>query len=268
MRQAHQQGGYVDWAHLRPSQWEFPLDAAERQIDFADIMTHTQLPRDLQLWYALLNCGFEIPACAGTDRIQPTDPIGHQRVYVRPEARLSYESWMQSLKQGRSFVTNGPMLRLNVNGLEPGGRIPVDRKATAVVKARASSQVPFDRLEIIVNGEVADSAGSTEDRRSAEVTFHYPVRESAWVAARCIGKSHSELFYSHPVFAHTNPVYIQQGEDRIGKAESARYLLGFLRKLEAWALGEAHFADASQKAKAIGTIRRGIDYFETIIKGA
>ena len=268
MRQAHQQGGYVDWAHLRPSQWEFPLDAAERQIDFADIMTHTQLPRDLQLWYALLNCGFEIPACAGTDRIEPTDPIGHQRVYVRPEARLSYERWMQALKQGRSFVTNGPMLRLNVNGLEPGGRIAVDRKTTAVVKARASSQVPFDRLEIIVNGEVAHSAASTEDRRSAEVTFNYLVGESAWVAARCIGKSHPELFYSHPVFAHTNPVYIQHGEDRIGKAASARYLLGFLRKLEDWALGEAHFAVASQRAKAIGTIRRGIDYFETIIKGA
>jgi hypothetical protein len=64
------------------------------------------------------------------------------------------------------------------------------------------------------------------------------------------------------------PGYIQHGEDRIEKAETARYLLGFLHKLEAWALGEAHFADASQKARAIETIRRGIDYFESIISRA
>jgi hypothetical protein len=94
------------------------------------------------------------------------------------------------------------------------------------------------------------------------------VSSSAWLAARCIGKSHSELFYAHPVFAHTNPVYIQFGERRVERAESARYLLGFLRKLETWALNEAHFADTAQKTKAMKTIRRGIDYFESIIKRA
>ncbi|MFN7996406.1 MAG: CehA/McbA family metallohydrolase [Bryobacteraceae bacterium] len=266
MRQAHQQGGYVDWVHLRPSQWEFPLDAAERQIDFADIMTHTELPRDLQLWYALLNCGFEIPACAGTDRIEPTDPIGHQRVYVHPEGALSYENWMHALKQGNSFVTNGPMLRLKVDGADPGKRISIDRETSVGAEVTATSQLPFERLEIIVNGEIVHAAPAIENQRSGKLKFRYPATKSAWLAARCMGKPHPELFYTHPVFAHSNPVYIQYGDDRIEDAGSARYLLSFLRKLENWARAEAHFANASQRAEVLATIEKGIQFFETMAK--
>ena len=107
-QQTHKPGGLVDWAHFRSSQWEFPLDPEAGQIDMADIMTHTQLPRDLALWYGLLNCGFRIPACAGTDRIEPTDPIGHQRVYAWLDGPLSYENWMKALRAGVSFVTHSP----------------------------------------------------------------------------------------------------------------------------------------------------------------
>jgi hypothetical protein len=143
MKQTHKQGGLVSWAHLRPGQWEFPLDAEERQIDFADIMTHTHLPEDLRLWYALLNCGFRIPACAGTDRIEPTQPIGNQRVYVQLDTPLTYDSWMKGLKQGSSFVTNGPMVRFSVDGVEPGGEISLSAPARIAVSARARSRYPL-----------------------------------------------------------------------------------------------------------------------------
>ncbi len=258
----------MNWAHLRPGQWEFPLDAEERQIDFADIMTHTHIPQDLRLWYALLNCGFRIPASAGTDRIEPTQPIGHQRVYVRLDAPLTYDSWMKGLKQGSSFVTNGPMVRLSVNGVEPGGEISLSAPAGLTVSARAISQIPFERLEIVVNGEIARSVNAIEKwpvRR--EIAFDYPAAGSAWITARCMGKWNKELFYSNPVFAHTNPVHIKYRQDRIEEAESARYLLGFLRKLEKWALEEAYFENSSQKQQVMGTIQHGISYFEKMAVG-
>ncbi len=267
MKQTHKQGGLVNWAHLRPGQWEFPLDAEERQIDFADIMTHTHIPQDLRLWYALLNCGFRIPASAGTDRIEPTQPIGHQRVYVRLDAPLTYDSWMKGLKQGSSFVTNGPMVRLSVNGVEPGGEISLSAPAGLTVSARAISQIPFERLEIVVNGEIARSVNAIENGLSAEIAFDYPAAGSAWITARCMGKWNKELFYSNPVFAHTNPVHIKYRQDRIEEAESARYLLGFLRKLEKWALEEAYFENSSQKQQVMGTIQHGISYFEKMAVG-
>jgi hypothetical protein len=123
MRETHRQGGLAGPAHLRPSEWEFPLDAALGQLDFADVMTHTDLPQDFQLWYALLNCDFHIPGVAGTDRQEPTGPIGHQRIYVWLDGPLTYTNWMKAMKTGRSFLTNGPMLLLQVNGMKPGATI-------------------------------------------------------------------------------------------------------------------------------------------------
>ena len=268
MKQTHKQGGLVSWAHLRPSQWEFPLDAEEHQIDFADIMTHTHLPDDLRLWYALLNCGFRIPACAGTDRIEPTQPIGNQRVYVRLAVPLTYDSWMKGLKQGSSFVTNGPMMRFSVNGVEPGGEINLSEPTRVVVSARARSQIPFERLEVVINGKSTRIVNATENGLYAEINFDYQASSSAWVTARCMGAWSRELFYSNPVFAHTNPVHLRYRQERIENAESARYLLGFLRKLEKWVRSEAYFENRSQKRQALRMVKNGITYFEKISRNS
>jgi hypothetical protein len=135
---------------------------------------------------------------------------------------------MKGLKAGCSFVTNGPMLQLDVNGTKPGGAISLSFPETVRLSSRARSQLPFERLEIIVNGEVVQTAAARENRRSSAIAFALPVKESCWIASRCMGKWNKELFYSHPVFARTNPVYLCVREARIEKGESARYLLGFL----------------------------------------
>lgn len=264
MRQTHKQGGLVDWAHLRSSQWEFPLDAEEHQIDIVDIMTHTDIPKDLQLWYALLNCNFHIPACAGTDRIEATDPIGHQRVYVWMDAPLSYANWMKALKAGCSFVTNGPMIQLQVGGTKPGAKIQLSGQAPVSISASAFSQVPFQHLEIIVNGEIVRRVNATENGLSAEVTLDQPMNESAWIAARCMGAADKELFYSNPVFAHTNPVYVRHRDEPILRPDSAKFLLGFLRQLENWAEHEGYFENSEQKEEVLKAIRSGMAYFERI----
>ena len=264
MRHTHQQGGLVNWAHMRSSEWEFPLDAEEGQIDTADIMTHTDIPQDLELWYALLNCDFRIPACAGTDRQAAVEPIGHQRVYVWLDAPLSYANWMKALKAGTSFVTNGPMVELHVNEIKPGGVIHFPEPGEVSISARAFSQIPFERLEIIVNGELIRSSKATEKGSSAEITLIHPINKSVWITARCMGAWNKELFYSHPVFAHTNPVHVLYRKERIAKPESAKFLLGFLQRLEGWAEHEAYFLNSHEKAEALKSIRKGAGYFKKI----
>jgi hypothetical protein len=227
-------------------------------------MTHTDLPQDLQLWYALLNCNFHIPACAGTDRQEPVGPVGHQRVYVYLDAPLNYANWIKGLKGGSSFVTNGPMVQLRVNTVGPGGVIHLSELTKVNVSARAFSQIPFERLQIIVNGEIVRTGNATENGLSAEIALTHPITQSAWIAARCIGAWHKELYYSNPVFAHTSPVYVRYRQQRITNSESAKFLVGFLLKLERWAEHEAYFENGSQKADVLRSIRSGIRHFETI----
>jgi hypothetical protein len=264
MRQTHQQGGLVAWAHLRSSEWEFPLDAEEGQIDIVDIMTHTDLPQDLELWYALLNCDFHVPACAGTDRQAAVEPIGHQRVYVSLDAPWSYANWMKSLKSGSSFVTNGPMIQLHVNEIKPGGTIYLSEPGNVNISASAFSQLPFERLELIVNGDVVGSRNASENGSSANISLNHPVSKSVWITARCMGSQDEELFYYSPVFAHTSPVYVVYQNQRIAKPDSAKYLLGFLQKLEDWAEHQAYFLNSRQKAESLRSIRKGMRYFEKI----
>ena len=265
MRETHRQGGLVNWAHLRPAQREFPIDMVFGEIDTADILTHTRLPQTLKLWYHLLNCGFRLPATAGTDRIGPEEPVGHQRVYVKLSGPLTYPGWIEGLRQGRSFVTNGPMVSLTVDGLGPGEELKLSGRKILRIEARGLSLRPFERLEILVNGKVAASAPARAEGRQAEVTLNYPASRSLWIAARCMGGSPEETsIWTHPLFAHTNPVYVRYRRQDLAEAESGCHLLEFLKPLEKWAEEEAYFENRQQKDQALATIRQGMDFYRNL----
>lgn len=263
MREAQRQGALVNWAHLRPHQWEFPIDAALGGIDTVDILTHTRFPDALDLWYDLLNCGLRLPATAGTDRIGPEEPVGHQRVYVRVASPFTYQRWIDGLKKGASFVSNGPMVFLTVGGHEPGTDLKWKAPQRVRIQAEATSEIPFERLEIVRNGQVIASE-SSPDGKMAQLSLETTLNETSWIAARCLGGKSSELFWSHPVFAHTNPVFIDVRDQRLAIAESACSLLDFMGKLEDWVEQEAYFRDSKQKEAVRRTLSKGLRFYRVI----
>ena len=268
MRETHRQGGLVNWAHLRPAQLEFPIDMVFGEIDTADILTHTRLPQALKLWYHLLNCGFRLPATAGTDRIGPEEPVGHQRVYVELDGPLTYPAWMEGLRRGRSFVTNGPMVSLSVDGREPGETLTLSDPKVLRIQAQARSLRPFERLEIVVNGKVAAGVPAQDQGRRAELSLDYPAGQSLWIAARCMGGSPEETsIWTHPLFAHANPVYVDYAGRGLADPESACYWLDFLKPLEQWAREEAWFENRERKDESLATIRQGMDFYRRVCEG-
>jgi hypothetical protein len=271
MRETHRQGGMVNWAHLR-DELEFALDAALGELDTVDILTDTKIPETLIFWYHLLNCGFRLPATAGTDRADPHIPVGHQRVYTSLEGPLNYDGWIETIRRGASFVTNGPMVELTVDGAGPGSEIEASTPRALWVRAEANSQLPFERLEIIVNGRVVRSALASSSGRRARLVFELPLKGPAWVAARALGSHHREIMYyghpewAHPVVGHTNPVWVHSGGERLVVRESAEFLLDRVLKLEAWASEEAYFGDEARRQEALATIRRGIDFYRDLTR--
>ena len=108
----------------------------------------------LRLWYRFLNCGYRLPTVAGTDRSGNYVSIGGNRVYARVDGAFTYEHWIRALREGRSFITNSPMLRLTVDGAGPGAELrrTPGGAAPLTVRAEVASQMPVDELEILVNG--------------------------------------------------------------------------------------------------------------------
>jgi hypothetical protein len=65
--------------------------------------------------------------------------------------------WLRGAAEGRSFVTSGPMLLLEVDGQKPGARLKKTGPGPHTVNVRVQVRcevTPVTQVEQIVNGEV------------------------------------------------------------------------------------------------------------------
>ena len=115
---AKAQGAVVTYVHPGlPSQ--YPVDIALGAADTIDVLCQRNEEVNTEHWYQLLNCGFQCPVSAGTDAFLnvPYHLIpGAGRLYARVDSPLTYDGWLKAYREGRSFATNGPLLKFRVNG--------------------------------------------------------------------------------------------------------------------------------------------------------
>jgi hypothetical protein len=95
-------------------------------VDFISTMD-TPYPWELNIWYHTLNVGFRTRISGETDFPCITDAVvGQGRVYAKVDGPLSYKSWLESVRKGRSYVSDGRshLMDFRVNGMEVGTAAP------------------------------------------------------------------------------------------------------------------------------------------------
>jgi WD40-like Beta Propeller Repeat len=233
--QTHLQGGHVNYTHPANNPQDpflsaysakaLPVDVALGKIDSLDINWGEAT---VKLWYRLLNCGFRLPASAGTDcflnRIRSRLP-GSDRAYVKIDGAFSYPEWIRSLRGGHSFVTSGPMLEFTAGGQSLGETIRLAAASSVPVRASAVSQFPLERVELIFNGNLAASGILSPDQLSGTVEQSVQLADSGWLSFRAFDKNNHQ--------AHTSPIYVEVGSKRPGLRDDARFFLGWIDRLEA-----------------------------------
>jgi hypothetical protein len=209
------------------------------------------------LWYRLLNCGFRLPASAGTDvflnRI-PSGVPGWTRAYVRLDGELTYSKWVEGLRSGRSFVTNGPFVEVSAAGKRPGEVLWLAGPGKVTVAARAWSHVPVHRAELVQDGRVV-ATREFPDRGRQEVGWkqEVPFGRSGWLALRATGPSHADN-PGGPAYAHTSAVYVEvAGRPQDARAD-ARYFLKWVDRLEIALRERNRFPGAAQKGHALAQL--------------
>jgi hypothetical protein len=211
-----------------------PMDAALGRIDTMDVMGNTYKGSVL-LWYKLLNCGLRIPASAGTDcflnRV-PSLPPGWGRAYVKLPGVLDYGDWVEGQRDGRAFVTNGPMLEFTVDGAALGETIELDAPREVAIEARARSFFPMEKLEVIYNGKVVATGEVSDEGRRAEFTGKLRLEKGGWIAMRVSGPP-APYVIRRELSAHTNPIYVELAGDELEAKAEAAYFLKWLDRLEA-----------------------------------
>jgi TolB protein len=235
---ARAQGGIAGFVHpynsasRQPSGYAGTLIAVDVALGKGDFYDIGALVSDeiasAEFYYRLLNCGFRIAATSGTDNFSDVwrdPPPGSDRAYVKIRGPLSLRAWMDGVKAGRTFGTTGPLLFLDVDGKEPGDEIALsDSAPTSLrVKADAASIAPLEKIEIIVNGRVAQTMKATGNGQTATFSGSVDLPHGGWVAARVIGPPSRYIGDSYP-FAQTSPIYVVRGGRRFTLAEDAAFL--------------------------------------------
>ncbi len=274
--EANRQGGAATYAHpgynftadpQTMSARELPVDLALGSINAMDVLSNANEDASTPMWYRLLNTGLRCAISAGTDsftnRRHHWIP-GGQRVYVEGAAKLDYQGWVDGFKAGRSFATNGPIVRFTVDGKTPGAELRLASPRALAIEARVSSIVPFETVEVVANGQVVATARAASDGRSAHLKTNYTPQQSVWLGARVRGPYHRLLANDRFVYAHTSPVYCLVGGRKIGQPEDARFFMEWIDKLMASVEKRGRYANEDQKGEVLALFRKAREYYEGV----
>ncbi len=232
----HALGGVTGYAHQGATfhgSRGMTLDVLQGKLDFLELLQFCAPggPLVTANYYRFLDMGFPLTATAGSDfpwcgrtqafgAAEDEGPrIGDARFYTYVDGPFTFERWFEALKGGRTFVTSGPMLSLAVDDALPGStlqRQPGDRLRITAHAEGHHADVPLDRLELVVHGEVVSQVSATaagQSRERLELSHELTLgAHGLWIAARA---------YAAPTqAAHTTPIYVHAGDAGFANPET------------------------------------------------
>ena len=252
--QCHRKSGLTVW--VEPFRAEGGLLGGEAlvaavlgKIDAIEVGQGRKQP--LMPWvYRLWNAGFPVPLVGGSGKDSNRAPLGRPRTYARltPGELFTYKAWVNAVRAGSTFVTDGPLPTFDVNGGGPGDT--VDASGTVRVRVGGRSLTPLDRVELVCNGEVVAA-----DPARLDVTL--PVGESCWLAARCRGADEVG-------FAHTSPVVVRvNGGPLPRRPEAVAALRRDIGQTREWVETAGRFASPKSRSHLLELCDAALTRLET-----
>ncbi len=227
---------------------EFVVTVTHDLVDFYSA-GDTPFPAEMNMWYHVLNCGFETRISGETDFPCISDErVGRARIYAELRDGLDFDEYMEALVNGRSYVSDGysHLIDFHVNEQKLGtdqSRLLMEHPGVAKVRIKAAAylnevqdeagkviaslnpyQSPYWHIErsrsgmtrsvaveILKNGFVAAEKSILANGRWNDLEFSMDIDKSSWIAAR--------IKYS----SHTNPIFVEVGGKPIRDLKSAEW---------------------------------------------
>ncbi len=251
--------------HIHPNSTMLPLAelyALERPDEY-----DKESDRDFALWvmelyYRYLNCGFRIPAVSGTAYGLMATYAGFNRAYAKVEGEFSYDNWFDAVEAGRTFATNGPMMRFTVDGKDPGAEIAFGKgeAATVTVNVEATTMNSLEKLEIIQDGEIVATIEGGKDIKRLVLEKQLTFKQSGWIAARSF-----EIHNPGQRFAQTSPVYVTVEGTSSGRPKAAKYFLGVVEHMIEETENASYLKDEDQRQGILSYQKRARDVYAGIV---
>ncbi|HKQ97278.1 MAG TPA: CehA/McbA family metallohydrolase [Candidatus Polarisedimenticolia bacterium] len=270
---AHEQGALTGYVHpfdtrpdpddeKSPLTYALPVDAALGTLDYLEVMGFSDHLITSEIWYRLLNCGFRIPAGAGTDAMANyaslRGPVGLVRVYAQVGNRFDHPTFLGALKAGKTFVTNAPIVELTLAGTGPGGTVKRGNgPQTLEARLTLRSPVPVDHLEIVQDGKVVATPPLKADRMSAATTVPVTFEKSGWIVLRTWADAPAWPVLDLYPFASTSPVYVEIGGTAASPVpEEGAYFVRWVDRLINATTARTDWNDAAERDETLATLRK------------
>ena len=293
---AHAQGALVGYVHpfdafpdpVKDESLinELPADVALGKVDYMEIVGFSDHKSTADVWYKLLNCGFRLPAAGGTDFMgnyaSLRGPIGLNRVYaeVRVGALgepVKIKPWLSAIKAGRTFTTNGPLLKFSLGDQPVGGEVKLksreDGPAQAIpFSAQLHSIVPVGHLQILCNGKVVRELAleadpyAHVDRTYAHVDGSISIDTSGWCILRAFSdKAEYPILDIYP-YATTSPIYVVGAGKPLHSSEDAKYFVAWMDRLIAAVNSNTSWNTGAEKTSVLTMFEEAKKKYEALAK--
>lgn len=251
---------------------ELPVDVALGKVDYIEILGFSDHKSTAHVWYQLLNCGFHLPAAAGTDAMANfaslRGPVGLNRVYVNvPSGPLDVEPWLANLKAGRTFATNGPLLGFSLEDKQIGDELKLSAGRHEVkFRAWLRSTVPMDHLELICNGQVALDLKLAGNSESADEKGTLPISTTGWCLLRAWNEKGTYPVLDQYPYATTSPIYVTVEGSKISPKNEATYFIAWINQLVAAAQANKDWNSEPEKLAVLDELVRARKVYEDLQK--
>jgi Tol biopolymer transport system component len=267
---AHARGALVGYVHpfddppepiTKPAESltnELPVDIALGKVDYMEIVGFSDHRITAGVWYRLLNLGFRIAAAGGTDAMANfaslRGPVGMNRTYVRVPGEVAVADWLEGLKRGRSFATNGPLLGLTLGGAGVGDELKfAAAQARIKFSVHLRSIVAVDHLDLVCNGRIARSFVTRTPADRLDVEGDIALNTSGWCLLRASTDSARDEVMDNYIYATTSPIYISIGGAAPRSPEDAKFFAAWMDRLTESA---SHYPDWNSAAEKRGVLER------------
>jgi hypothetical protein len=267
--QARAVGGRVIWCHNNWGLEDIPNWLSGR-LDANNIFdggTHGSYQHS---FYRYLNVGLRVPFSTGTDWFM----YDFSRVYVRHDQRLSPEDWLAHLASGKSYITNGPLLEFSVAGKTLGQDVSLDQPGDVRIVGRGVGRVDFERLELVCNGRVIETAKSRDATGHFRADLDVAIRidEPCWLALRTPPPSAPDQGlttktplneYGRELFSHTSATFVDVAGKRVFDRPSAENLLSEMKENQQFIARRGKFADDDERRRVLDVYDQAIEKLAT-----
>jgi hypothetical protein len=187
------------------------------------------------------------------------------RVYAQvPPGPLKLRPWLASIKAGRTFATNGPLLRFQLGEKTPGGEVKLAKKDSVPFRAALGSIVPVDHLQIICNGKVARELALSADQKTAHVEGSLPVESSGWCVLRAFSdKAEYPILDLYP-YATTTPIYLRVAGAPLENSQDAAYFSAWMKRLISAAEGSRAWNNDTEKQTVLALYEKAKEKYDSV----